>query len=74
MRVFNIFITTWYTLGIFIEFYSGIEGAYMLFDIFLLIIAFIIYAGITYSYIYKKIELNYWILVLLLIRINLGLV
>ena len=74
MRNLNLLVTTIYTAYVFFEFKLGIDGPYLHFNIFLLVITSVIYLGIAYAQITNKIYLNYWFLVILIMRIAVGLI
>lgn len=56
------------------ELLSGVEGSYLILDIIFVIVAVIIITGVIFAHITQKIMLNYWICILLLIRICFGLI
>ena len=56
------------------ELFSGVQGSYLIFDIIFMIVAVVIIAGVIFAHLTQKIMLNYWISILLLIRICFGLI
>ena len=66
--------TLLYTAGVVMELFSGVQGSYLIFDIIFMIVAFVIIAGVIFAHLTQKIMLNYWISILLLIRICFGLI
>ena len=56
------------------ELISGIDGTYLIYDIIFVILAAIIILGVVFSYFTQKIVINYWLCILLLIRICVGLI
>jgi len=74
MRNLNLLVTTIYTIYVILELINGVEGSFFNFNIFLLLIACLIYSGITYAQISNKMHLNYWFLAILIVRIALGII
>ena len=66
--------TLLYTAGVVMELFSGVQGSYLIFDIIFMIVAVVIIAGVIFAHLTQKIMLNYWISILLLIRICFGLI
>jgi hypothetical protein len=66
--------TLLYTAGVVMELFSGVQGSYLIFDIIFMIVAVVIIAEVIFAHLTQKIMLNYWISILLLIRICFGLI
>ena len=55
------------------ELFSGIEGAFLALDIVFLVISIFIITGVIYAHYSNKIMINYWLCIVLQLRICLGL-
>ena len=73
IRNFNVIVTIVYTIGVLMEIISGVESYFLMLDIIFLFIAAIILMIVLYAHFKQKIMLNYWVSILLLLRICLGL-
>jgi hypothetical protein len=56
------------------ELLSGVQGSYLICDIIFVIVAVVIIGGVIFAHFTQKIMLNYWLSILLLIRICFGLI
>ena len=56
------------------ELLSGVQGSYLILDIIFVIVAIVIISGVIIAHFTQKIMLNYWICILLIIRICFGLI
>jgi hypothetical protein len=63
-----------YTVGVLIEFSSGLEGAYLAINILFILTSFTAAVGVAYSHFKNNIKLNYWIMIMLIIRMCCGLI
>jgi hypothetical protein len=66
-------VTIVYNVGIVIELFSGIEGPFLAIDLVFLAISIFIITGVIYANYSNKIMINYWLCIVLQIRICLGL-
>jgi hypothetical protein len=74
MRNLSLLVTTIYSVYIILELANSRGGPCFNFGIFLLVIACVIFLGITYAQITKQMHLNYWFLALLIMRIAVGII
>ena len=56
------------------EFSSGVEGAYLAINILFIMTSFTAAVGAAYSHFQNNIKLNYWIMIMLIIRMCCGLI
>ncbi len=74
IRFCNIAASILYTILVAIEMMSGVTDLYLIFDIIFAVIGFVVLIGVVYAHFTQKISFNYWLCVVLILRINLGLI
>ena len=74
MRFFNFFVSIWYTGGVIMEIYYGVQREFLIIDLIFVLIGIIILIGVFLAHFTQKIKFNYWLTILLIIRICLGLI
>ena len=74
IRFCNIAASGLYTLLVIFEIMNGVSGLYFIFDIIFVVIGIIVLIGVGYAQFTQKIWYNYWLCVILILRINLGLI
>jgi hypothetical protein len=60
-------------MGNLMELLSKVEGLYLMMDIIFVSISFLILFGVAYAHYSQKITINYWLCILLIIRMCFGL-
>ncbi len=74
IRFCNIATSIMYTILVIFEIMNGVSDLYLIFDIIFAVIGFIVLIGVVYAHFTQKIWINYWLCVVFILRINLGLI
>ena len=73
IRFCNISASLLYTLFNVYEIYGGVTGMYLIFDGIFVSIGVFVLLGVIYAHFTQKIYINYWLCLLFVLRINIGL-
>ena len=65
IRNFNVIVTIVYNIGVVMELFSGIEGAFLAMDVVFLAVSIFIMTGVIYAHYSNKIMINYWLCIVL---------
>ncbi len=74
IRFCNIVASIVYTLIVAFEIMNKISDLYLIFDIIFVVVGFFVLIGVGYAHYSQKIWYNYWLCVIFILRINLGLI
>lgn len=70
----NVVLIIVYTVGVIMEFNSGITGSYLIVNIFLIITSITAVISWLYAHFTNNVKLNYWIMIMMIIRMCFGLI
>ena len=74
IKIFNVVLIIVYTVGVIMEFNSGIKGHYLIVNVFLILTSVTAVVLWLYSHFTNNIKLNYWIMIMMIIRMCFGLI